>query len=132
MMLHIPTMQLQHQLARDHKAFVVRPTMRTLTIEQSLIPTTTRFNIAHTNQWLWTHKCVCGVTIKAQPRLRRTQVAARESTLARIDIEGITRWSRWLRRLVTSSQLIAIHILLVGYDTWSRPVPPNERESDFL
>jgi hypothetical protein len=37
-----------------------------------------------------------------------------------------------LERLVWSSQLIAIHILIVGNDTGSRPIPPNERESEFL
>ena len=35
-------------------------------------------------------------------------------------------------RLARSSQLIAIHILLVGDDTGSRPIPPNEGESEFL
>src|SRR6266404_7437401 len=36
----------------------------------------------------------------------------------------------WLERLVRSSQLIAIHILLIGNNAGSRPIPPDERETD--
>jgi hypothetical protein len=43
-----------------------------------------------------------------------------------------TAVSSWLERFVRSFQFIAIHILLVGNDTGSRPIPPNERESEFL
>jgi hypothetical protein len=37
-----------------------------------------------------------------------------------------------LERVVRSSQLIAIHILLIRNDTGSCPIPPDERESEFL
>ena len=37
-----------------------------------------------------------------------------------------------LERMLRSSQLIAIHILLIGNDTGSRSIPLNERESEFL
>src|SRR5262245_62439907 len=55
MMLYIPPVELQYQLARANEALVIRPAMRTLTIEQLLIPSAARFNIAHANQWLWMH-----------------------------------------------------------------------------
>ena len=55
-MFHIPTVQLQDQVTSDDKTFVVRAAVRALAIEQSLIPTTADFNIAHANKWLWTHK----------------------------------------------------------------------------
>jgi hypothetical protein len=37
---------------------------------------------------------------EAQPRLWQAQVAARECTLAKIDMECTAQWSRWLQRLV--------------------------------
>src|ERR1051326_5342231 len=56
MVLHVPPVQLQYQLAIEDETFVVRPAVRALAIEQSLVPTAARFNIAHANQWLWIHR----------------------------------------------------------------------------
>src|SRR5271157_1453116 len=57
--LDFPTVQLQHQPARVNKALVIRTAMRALAMEQSLIPPTTSFDIAHANQWLWNHGWLC-------------------------------------------------------------------------
>ena len=55
MMFHFLAVQLHHQLAGINEAFVIRPAMCALAMEQPLIPTATRFNILHANQRLWSY-----------------------------------------------------------------------------
>jgi hypothetical protein len=75
---------------------------------------------------------------QAQQRLSRAQVATVCSTLVKIDRpqaeihDPVEPTSGGLERLVRSSQLVAIHILLVGNDTRNSSIPPNERESEFF
>ena len=53
---HIPAVQLQDQLSIRNKPLVLRSAVRTLTAQQTLIPTTARFDIMHANQRLWAHR----------------------------------------------------------------------------
>jgi len=46
--------------------------------------------------------------------------------------EAILDLSTCLQRLVRSSQFIAIHVLRERNDTGNRPVPPYQREAEFL
>jgi hypothetical protein len=61
MMLHIPAMQLKNKPAVCNKTVIMRATMITLTTKEPLIPATARFNVAHANKWLWTHR-ISGLT----------------------------------------------------------------------
>ena len=64
MVILIPSVQLQHQLAAVDQAFVVRATMRALTVEQLLIPAAAGLDVVHTNQWLWIHRNQPGTMIR--------------------------------------------------------------------
>jgi|SRR6187397_51506 hypothetical protein len=55
MMLHIPPVQLKNQLAVRNEPLILRAAMATLTVKETLIPPTARFNIAHANKGLWAH-----------------------------------------------------------------------------
>ena len=55
MMLHIPSVQLKNQPATRDQSLILLAAMRTLTAEETLIPTTACLNIAHANKGLWTH-----------------------------------------------------------------------------
>ncbi len=52
---NVPTMQLHEQLAVRHQLLVLASTMAALASQKTLVPTTARFDIANTNQGLWTH-----------------------------------------------------------------------------
>ena len=56
MVLHIPSVELKDQLAADNEAFVIPPSVGTLTTEQSLIPLAARLNVVHANEGLWIHE----------------------------------------------------------------------------
>ena len=49
MVSHVPSMQLQHQLSVRIQALILGAAMCTSTTKQTLIPTTTRFDILHAN-----------------------------------------------------------------------------------
>src|SRR5437899_2434744 len=83
MMLHLPIMELQHQLARDDQTLVIRTAMRALTVEQPLIPTTACFNIAHANQRLRSHRCLCN---RSSANPTTTQI---KSTTPKHPLEGL-------------------------------------------
>lgn len=55
MMFHIPCVQLKNQPTTRDQSLILLAAMRTLTAEETLIPTTARLNIAHANKELWTH-----------------------------------------------------------------------------
>jgi hypothetical protein len=56
MVSHIPSVQLHDQSAVRHKTLVLGTAVRTLTVKQTLIPTTACFDIKHANQRLWAHR----------------------------------------------------------------------------
>src|SRR5437763_12746348 len=52
MMLCFPAMKLKDEFVALFQSFIVRAAVRALTIEQPLIPTATRFDIADAYKWL--------------------------------------------------------------------------------
>jgi hypothetical protein len=54
-MFHFPSVQLHHELAGMDEAFVIRPAMIALAVEQPLIPSAAGLNVSNANQWLWSH-----------------------------------------------------------------------------
>src|SRR3954471_17699703 len=55
MMFLFPAMKLQDQLPRKNEPLIVGPAVRTLTVEQSLIPPAAGLNIANAYQRLRSH-----------------------------------------------------------------------------
>ena len=55
MILLVPGMELKDQLTIGNEPLVVRAAMGTLTAKETLIPATTRFDIARANKRLWMH-----------------------------------------------------------------------------
>jgi hypothetical protein len=65
MVLNIPSVELQDQLALRFEPFIFGTTMRTLAAEQSLVPAAARLDVMYTNERLWTHLLPFSVTLEA-------------------------------------------------------------------
>jgi len=55
MMIDVPAVQLQEQLAMRHQLLVLASAMAALASQEPLVPATARFNISNTNEGLWSH-----------------------------------------------------------------------------
>src|SRR5262249_25271860 len=55
-MLLLPAVKLQHQLAGMNEPFVVRPAVGALATEQALIPLAAGLDISNADQRLWSHQ----------------------------------------------------------------------------
>jgi hypothetical protein len=55
MMIRVPAMQLQEQLAIRNQLFVLGSTVAAVASQKTLIPATACFDISNTNKRLWMH-----------------------------------------------------------------------------
>jgi hypothetical protein len=65
--LDVPVVELEDERAVRDETFVLGSTVSALAIEEHLVPAAARFDIAHRDEWLWSH----------DPMLRRSSGAAR-------------------------------------------------------
>lgn len=56
MMVRVPPVQLQYEAPLRDQSLIMRTTMGAPAVKETLIPSAAGFNIAHANQWLWTHR----------------------------------------------------------------------------
>ena len=56
MVFDIPPVQLKNKVTVRNEPLIVRAAMVALTGQETLIPTTARFDIAHANEGLWMHR----------------------------------------------------------------------------
>ena len=55
MVLHVPAVELQNQLAIADEPLVFTSAVGTLAVEETLIPAAARLNVGDANEWLWIH-----------------------------------------------------------------------------
>jgi hypothetical protein len=84
MVLHIPGVQLKDELAVQNEPLILRASMPTLTPEQILIPATAGLNIAHANQWLWTHMKSLAEGRKYRERFIKIKYPSRDIRLRQV------------------------------------------------
>jgi hypothetical protein len=66
-MFHVPAMQLKDQPVTRDQSLILRAAMCTLTAEETLIPATARFDVAHAHERLWMHKNLWAIVILCSP-----------------------------------------------------------------